>query len=99
MEYFKTTVELIRAIAWPAAVFALGFMFRSDVQSLFPRLTKANLTGLEFNPSKQVNSAPSGLRDLPGFPPPSAAVTSVETSIRNDLSVVDPEKQLDLLGI
>lgn len=97
MEFFKTIVELIKAVAWPSAFFALGFMFRSDVRGLFPRLTKANLTGLEFNPTKQASSPQSGLRDLPGYVPPSAAVASIEASIRNDLAVIDPDKQQDLL--
>jgi hypothetical protein len=45
MEYLKLLVDLAKAIAWPSAVFALGYMFRSDVRALFPRLTKAGPTG------------------------------------------------------
>ncbi len=54
---FKIFVDLIKAIAWPSAVFALGFMFRSDVRALFPRLKKAGPTGLEFDPARQVLAA------------------------------------------
>ena len=70
MEYLKLLVELAKAIAWPSAVFALGFMFRSDVRALFPQLKRAGPSGLEFDPVRQLLAAASsgGLRALPGFP-------------------------------
>ncbi len=68
MEYLKLLVDLAKAIAWPSAVFALGYMFRSDVRALFPRLTKAGPTGLEFDPARQLLAAASKeLKELPGF--------------------------------
>ena len=41
-----------------SAVFALGYMFRSDVRALFPRLKKAGPTGLDFDPARQLRPLP-----------------------------------------
>ncbi|MGY8706998.1 hypothetical protein RAD16_14770 [Bradyrhizobium sp. 18BD] len=98
MEYLKLLVDLAKAVAWPIAVFALGFMFRSDVRELFPRLKKAGPTGLEFDPARQVLAAPSKeLKDLPGFPERSPAIAKVETSLHAELELMDPDKRIDIL--
>ncbi|MBR0803594.1 hypothetical protein JQ636_08605 [Bradyrhizobium japonicum] len=98
MEYLKLLVELAKAIAWPSAVFGLGFMFRSDVRELFPRLKKAGPAGLEFDPARQVLAAPSKqLKDLPGFPERSPVIAKVETSLHSELELMDPDKRVDLL--
>ncbi|WP_141935734.1 hypothetical protein [Bradyrhizobium sp. UNPA324] len=98
MEYLKLLVDLAKAIAWPSAVFALGFMFRSDVRELFPRLKKAGPAGLEFDPARQALAAPSKeLKDLPGFPERSPAIAKVETNLHAELELMDPEKRIDLL--
>ena len=34
MEYLKLLVELAKAVAWPAAVIAIGLMFKSDVRQV-----------------------------------------------------------------
>ena len=76
----------------------LGFMFRSDVRALFPRLKKAGPTGLEFDPARQLLAATSKeLRDLPGFPDRSPMVAKVETSLHTELDLIDPEKRVDVL--
>ena len=98
MEYLKLLVDLAKAIAWPSAVFALGFMFRSDVRALFPRLKKAGPTGLEFDPARQLLAASSKeLKVLPGFPDRSPMIAKVETDLHTELELVDPEKRIDLL--
>ena len=81
MEYLKLLVDLAKAIAWPSAVFALGYMFRSDVRALFPRLTKAGPTGLEFDPARQLLAAASkelkvGTKSLTGEHEPFATPKS-----------------------
>jgi hypothetical protein len=98
MEYLKLLVDLAKAIAWPSAIFALGFMFRSDVRALFPRLKKAGPTGLEFDPARQLLAATSReLKVLPGFPDRSPAIAKSETELHTDLELIDPEKRIDLL--
>jgi hypothetical protein len=98
MEYLKLLVDLAKAIAWPTAVFALGFMFRSDVRALFPRLKKAGPTGLEFDPARQLLAATSKeLKVLPGFPDRSPMIAKAETALHNELELFDPEKRIDLL--
>ncbi|MGY4411957.1 hypothetical protein ACVWW4_003693 [Bradyrhizobium sp. LB7.1] len=49
MEYLKLLVDFAKAIAWPSAVFALEFMFRSDVRELFPRLNPIFLNSTKKN--------------------------------------------------
>ncbi|QHO77810.1 hypothetical protein ACH79_39615 [Bradyrhizobium sp. CCBAU 051011] len=94
-EYFKVLVDLVKAVAWPAAVFALGFLFRSDVRALFPRLKKAGPTGLEFDPARQVlSAAPRELWELPGFPDRSPMIAKVEAELHAELGIIDPEKQI-----
>jgi hypothetical protein len=98
MELFKVFVDLVKAVAWPTAIFALGFMFRSDVRALFPRLKKAGPTGLEFDPSRQLLSAVTReLQELPGFPPRTPTIAKVETQLHAELGIIDPEKQIDVL--
>lgn len=98
VEYLKLLVDLVKAVAWPAAILALGFLFRSDVRALFPRLKKAGPTGLEFDPARQILSAATReLRDLPGFPDRSPMIAKVETDLHKDLGIIDPEKQIDVL--
>ena len=98
MEFFKLCVELVKAIAWPAAVFGLGFMFRADFRSLFPRLTKAGATGFEFDPGKQLLIAAfrGELKDLPGLPR-TPTIAALETQLHTELELLDPEKRTDLL--
>ena len=98
MEYLKLLVDLAKAIAWPSAVFALGYMFRSDVRALFPRLTKAGPTGLEFDPARQLLAVTSKeLKVLPGFPDRTPMITKVETDLHAELDIIDPDKRIDLL--
>jgi hypothetical protein len=90
---------LVKAVAWPAAVFALGFMFRSDVRALFPRLKKAGPTGLEFDAARQVvlGAVTRELKDLPGFPQRSPTLARVERELHAELAIIDPEQQIDIL--
>jgi hypothetical protein len=98
MEYLKLLVDLANAIAWPSAVFALGYMFRSDVRALFPRLTKAGPTGLEFDPARQLLAVTSKeLKVLPGFPDRTPMITKVETDLHAELDIIDPDKRIDVL--
>jgi hypothetical protein len=98
MEYLKLLVDLAKAIAWPSAVFALGYMFRSDVRALFPRLTKAGPTGLEFDPARQLLAVTSKeLKVLPGFPDRTPMITKVETDLHTELDIIDPDKRIDVL--
>lgn len=98
MEYLKLLVDLAKAIAWPSAVFALGYMFRSDVRALFPRLTKAGPTGLEFDPARQLLAVTSKeLKVLPGFPDRTPMITKVETDLHAELDIIDPDKRIDVL--
>jgi hypothetical protein len=98
MEYLKLLVDLAKAIAWPSAVFALGSMFRSDVRALFPRLTKAGPTGLEFDPARQLLAAASKeLKVLPGFPNRTPIIAKVETELHAELDIIDPDKRIDIL--
>ena len=98
MEYLKLLVDLAKAIAWPSAVFALGYMFRSDVRALFPRLTKAGPSGLEFDPARQLLAVTSKeLKVLPGFPDRTPMITKVETDLHAELDIIDPDKRIDVL--
>jgi hypothetical protein len=98
MEIFKVIVDLLKALAWPGAVFGLGFMFRSDVRALFPRLKKAGPTGFEFDPARQVLAAVTReLQELPGFPARTPMITKVETELHAELGIIDPEKKIDVL--
>lgn len=98
MEYLKLLVDLVKAVAWPVAVFALGYLFRSDVRALFPRLKKAGPSGFEFDPARQMLTVASReLREIPGFPDRTPMIARVEKELHNDLAIVDSEKQVDVL--
>ena len=81
-----------------SAVFALGYMFRSDVRALFPRLKKAGPTGLDFDPARQLLAAASKeLKTLPGFPDRTPMIAKVETDLQAELDIIDPDKRIDVL--
>jgi hypothetical protein len=79
MEYLKLIVELAKATAWPLATFAVGCLFRSEVRTLFPRLTKAGPAGLEFSLAQQSLVVST---ELPGFPKPTRAIAAMEETVR-----------------
>jgi hypothetical protein len=87
---------LVKAIAWPVAIFATAFLFRLEVRALFPRLTKAGPTGLEFDLARQTITTSTELRELPG-PQPTPAIAKVQASIQEELKVVDSDHRMDLL--
>ncbi|KGT72881.1 hypothetical protein MA20_47705 [Bradyrhizobium japonicum] len=98
MDYLKLIVELVKAVAWPTAIATIALVFRSDVRALFPRLTKAGPSGLEFGLSQQsITTTSTEARDIPGFPEPTAAIAKMQAGVYEDLKIIDQERRLDVV--
>jgi hypothetical protein len=49
LPYLELALELVRAIAWPAAVFLVFRLYAAEFKSLFPRLQRVGLGGAELD--------------------------------------------------
>lgn len=98
MEWAKLFVELIKAVAWPLALFGLGLVFRDDLKKLFPRVVRAGPTGFEFSAQKQIvaTSHTGELREFPGIVR-TATIAALEKKIHGELQVFNPDAHIDLL--
>ena len=98
MEWAHLIVDLIKSLAWPAAVLTIAFLFRDDLRKKIPGLTKAGPTGIEFDVQRAVSAQSwSGeLKELPGLTR-TPAMSALEKSLHEALQVYKPETHVDLL--
>jgi len=61
MEYF---VEIIKAIAWPASIVWLGYIFRSEVRQLLGRISSFKYKDMEANFDKQLAKAEDEAKEI-----------------------------------
>ncbi len=50
LEYFKTVIDLIKGVAWPAALLMIVFMFKAEFRPLIERIIKLGPGGVEIGP-------------------------------------------------
>jgi len=100
-------VDLIKGIAWPAAIVAVLLLFRADVSRLIPRLREIGPTGAKLDPAQKADaqraaaeqvSDPSRivLKDLPGLAR-TDAIANLERVLHAALVNIPPEEQVDRL--
>ena len=53
MEWFRSIVDLLIGISWPAAVTAIAIVYKSEIPALLRRVRKAGPAGFEFDPAEQ----------------------------------------------
>ena len=61
MEHF---VEIIKAIAWPASIVWLGYIFRSEVRQLIGRMSSLKYKDIEANFDKKLAKAESEAKEI-----------------------------------
>jgi hypothetical protein len=60
----EALVRLIEAIAWPAAVIWLGYLFRTEIRSLFGRVSQLKYKDLEAKFEREIAEAEKEVRAL-----------------------------------
>jgi hypothetical protein len=99
MQWAALLVDLIKGIAWPAAVVAIAYWFRDDLRAKIPSLTKAGPTGIEWQVQQTATTAKTwsgDLKELPGLQR-TPLMGSIEKSIHGELELYKPEAHVDLL--
>ncbi|HMJ44397.1 MAG TPA: hypothetical protein VK522_19190 [Pseudolabrys sp.] len=97
MALAQLLVDLLKGLAWPAVALILGFLFKTELRSLFPRIIKAGPGGIELDREKQRIPRSTGeLQELPGLQR-TAKMAEIEKSIHQALELYDSNKQVDLL--
>ncbi|WP_415896262.1 DUF4145 domain-containing protein [Neptuniibacter sp. QD57_21] len=61
MEYF---VEIIKAIAWPASIVWLGYIFRSEVRQLLGRISSFKYKDMEASFDKELAKAENEAKEI-----------------------------------
>jgi len=61
MEYF---VDIIKAIAWPASIIWLGYIFRNEVRQLLGRMSKFKYKDIEADFEKDLDSAETSAQSI-----------------------------------
>lgn len=98
MQWAALLADVIKALAWPAAVVTIAYWFRDDLRKKIPGLTKAGPTGVEFDVQKRVvaKSWTGELKEIPGISrTPTMAL--IEKSIHEALQIYNPDSHVDLL--
>jgi hypothetical protein len=97
LEYAKLFVDLLKAIAWPVALFAIVYMFRAQLRELLPRVRKAGPTGVEIAEQEllKVTRWSGELKRLPV--PRTNLVEAAEKALHEDLQKWPDLERVDLL--
>lgn len=65
MNRWSLFVDLVKGIAWPAAVVSIVLLFRSEIRGLLPRIREAGPTGVKIDPSGQQDQKAPPINELP----------------------------------
>lgn len=94
LEWAKVGADLLKAYAWPIAVFAIVYLFRKQIRALLPLTRKAGPGGLEFEPLPQPTDRKQD-EGLQTVPPPHAmkTVNVLVGAIKEDLKKIDEKSR------
>ncbi|MCF6100361.1 hypothetical protein [Mesorhizobium muleiense] len=100
MQWLEIIVDLLKGIAWPAAILIVAQLFSSDIRAILPRLRKAGPSGVELDaPEQQQRIEPpsSGIPDDPDLPVPTAALAILEERLRKQIETKPEAKRQPIL--
>lgn len=89
LEWAKATFDLLKGIAWPAAIFWLVFLFRKQIRERIPHVIEVGPTRALFQqpPTQPIQSNAS----LEGTPERLPTVVELEKDVRARLEMIAPE--------
>lgn len=102
MTLLAAGVEVIKAIAWPAAILIAALVFRRQLSQLLPRVTEVGPGGVKIGPAEQtaVDLSPESIEraalpatrtsELVLLPVPGEPLSFFEQTIRDDLAKLAP---------
>ena len=74
MDRLTFTAEVIKAVAWPVAVFAIALVFRKQLNFLLQAMKKGKFGPAEFEFERGVQAIEASVSDLPSAPPSQAVI-------------------------
>ncbi len=97
----QSVAAVLKAMAWPASVFAIALFYKADLKALIPRLRKAGPSGVELDPPVQQSVVTTDLsgtigKSLPGITR-TVAIEDLERILRQQFSMIPDDDRVDRL--